>query len=238
MADNCIICDRSPTVKSHLIPAALMHDQRADAKELWGLSSGGDGHVGLQSGYWERFLCAEHEAVFSKADRYSIAFCRTFYDRAKPAFRGLTWAVEDIDHDLLYLFVIGCIWRTVASGGASSSMGPYEGRLRDVLFSGSKERFPMILQRINHRDGRWKETAVTVLPHRMRVEGRSCWSFAVSGIRWTIKTDNQSFGPELTAVAAAKNPIWVLNRDPVFLGDDPDMQQFARPLGPRRHRLW
>lgn len=215
-----------------------MHDQKQNHKELWGINTGSDSHIGMKSGYWERFLCARHEADLGEPDRYAIQFCRDFYSRGNRAFNGFAWRVDDVDQNLLALFAYSCIWRTAVAGGSSSGLGPYESKLRAIIFDKSAERFDLILERVNNYDSNMRETHISVLPHRRKVDDRTCWCFTLAGFRWWVRLDARPFTESLAAVAAAKNPMFVINRDPKFLGDDPDLKAFARPLGPRVKKLW
>lgn len=234
---KCVVCGNGPTVKSHLLPAALMHDQRRDAKELIGIQAGARHHVGLQSGHWDRILCRTHEEATAKADRHAVAFHREFRDRAALIANGLAWEVTDVDRELLAIFAYGCIWRTVIAGGAVASLGPYRDHLAAILFKGATERFPILLQRVNHIGADGRETSISILPHRMRMGQASTWSFSVAGIRWHVKMDQREWPDPLPEVAGADN-LLVLNRDPMFIGTDPDLRQLRRPRGPRRARLW
>lgn len=225
-------------VKSHILPRALMMDQKREAKELWGLDSKQDGFVGLQSGYWKRFLCADHEGRFNEADRYAVDFCRRFATERRSVYRGTVFELDNPHPDRLADFVYSSIWRTMVAV-KSPSLGPYLQRLTDHLFGDKPVDFPLLITRAGHVDNHGRDSNITVLSHEAKVDNLRFTRFMVAGLAWWVKVDNRPLGADLAFLdSRSRNPALILGREPMKLGEDPMLQGFIRDLGARRKSLF
>lgn len=232
MGKACLVCGDAKTVKSHLLPKAMMHDQRQGWSSLLAMKSGDDRIAGLQSGHWAHILCGAHEAALGEPDRKAVQFVRDFYTLAKREGAGLAWRVDQFDFDSLRLFAYACIWRTVAGGATSKGLGAYDAILRSILFEGAMDRPGLVLERRNNFDNQNRESHITILPHPARIGGVRMWSFTVAGLRWWVKLDGRPLDPDLRPVETKGVPFYVINREPRHLGRDSDLKPFT-PTGRR-----
>jgi hypothetical protein len=137
---TCRVCGLGPTIDAHLFPRALGHDVRGNEKHLFVGGADAPGRRIVQAGLFDpTILCADHDGRLGAYDDYGIAFCRDFAARCSHPAPDI-WRVRDVDADRLVRFWVAILWRFSLSclvEAAKIKLGPYEDRLRDILFAGA-----------------------------------------------------------------------------------------------------
>jgi len=239
----CIVCGRSPTVKSHLFPRALMLDMRGDAKTLYEGSRHYAGYREQQNGPWDdRFLCKRHEDEAGAGDDYAVDFCRRIdagdYRPFGPVFQML-----NPEPDKLLAFIYGTVWRhAVAPRNAALrlDLGPYEKELRSALFENGPKSLQAFTSLSTLSDCTGKPVSVALAPYRQKFREFSTWHFIVGRLDVHLKTDRRPFpadwGPYL---ANGADPIVLHAVDPVDIATVPLLRPItdnirATPRPPKR----
>lgn len=133
---QCIRCDSTPTIRSHLIPQTFARDVRA-----------GDNDMAVTKGSSERFrvrkngdverhiLCASCDNLLSADENYASKFLKSTFQDSVGVVPGSTFQVE-VDGDRLIRFVAGICWKFSACQAhlGQISLGPYQQLLMDVAF--------------------------------------------------------------------------------------------------------
>ncbi len=208
----CLLCGKAPTVKSHLLPAAIGRDIRGDGPNFWVGSIGQDGRRIIQSESFDRFLCDQHEAALHDYEERTIAFCRSFElspaERLRGAFVRDTIATED-----LVRFATSVLWRFHMSSLPEArrvDIRTWEPVLRDVTFGGRIDRAPEVLVCAVTVEG-IPVSRFAIPPAQTRVERRRVWTFVLSGIGFMVKIDDGPFSPKAKrAVINGRDHLWGL----------------------------
>lgn len=215
----CLVCGSSETVRSHILPRALMHDIRADGTHAAAGWLDRDGTMFTQSGIWDGdILCALHEGALNDADTYAVKFCRTFDDVAQPTPQANGFMVANPRPELLPRFAIAVIWRYCVSRFGrrqSQKLGSWETILRSLLFdSHPTATMPdlMIIRQQAQIDGRTIPFATQ--PHSARHQGITYWQFQVAGLQFRMKLDRRPDGMPPMLLAAGSDPLVVPNLGP------------------------
>ncbi len=150
-----------------------------------------------------------HEAVTSRFDTYGVAFLR----RAKEAFDAYgpdTFWVENHEPETLSRFVASVIWREVHSFG-DQPLGPYEGLVRDHVFSSGKLSWPMMVWRDNFSLDDKQAMEFNTHPYRTKFWDRNAWMFSAIGFSFVAVSDKRGIPiiPD-DMVANKANPLRVL----------------------------
>ena len=137
--DPCVVCGSVPTIKSHLIPRAVVGELRGDEPYVHVTEVDVPGSVYSQSGdSFYGLLCSEHERALSRFDDYGVRIVRKIeklMSQMGEDQKGIE--LQNSSPSLFKGFVLACIWRAVWSLHGKKfglSLGPYEKRIRRFLF--------------------------------------------------------------------------------------------------------
>jgi len=211
-----MVCGTANTVKSHLVPRALIHDIRKTANHVISLNVGAASPRFRQSGEWRSdILCADHEASLQRSDDYAVEFCRDRYPRGRLLADGEVVIVDNADPPALVKFAHSAVWRYLAADireGKHQFLGPYFKVIEDAVFSDGPPLPSFLIDPQHVLGGRPLRLAMS--PVRHRVENVNLVRFEVGGLAWLIVTDKRPppawFGPS----ALERDQILVARRDP------------------------
>lgn len=236
MGKSCRVCGDPNTVKSHVIPRALMLDLRGQDSYLHEVTDDRKRTRFLQSGpIDDQIFCLRHEGLTQRADRYGIDFCRRAHELVPQ--NGLRGTVPNPDPDLLVEFACLMVYRFCISkyGTGVGALGPYGSKLQEIVFADTLV-YPMLFLARNHLrvDGQ-TEATIAIAPFPVRLGGIRCWLFCVSGVQFFLKLDQRPLPGERDGFAANKaNPVMLLQLDPMLTRDVPILQQLMSNMAARR----
>ncbi len=136
---TCRFClGPGPLRKSHVIPDAMYEELFDESHRMarGGVDQRAD-VVHLQSGIWDRILCATCEDLFnSRWDDFGVEVYRDLVARIKAATAATFVLRRDVDHPRFRLFQLSILWRASVSRHrwfARVQLGPHEDKIRDIL---------------------------------------------------------------------------------------------------------
>jgi hypothetical protein len=232
-----MICGEPKTVKSHILPRALMSDLRGpDDGYLHEIAQSRKGTKFLQSGpFYKGILCLDHERMTQAADKYAIEFCRRVFATVPQG--GQRAMVPNPNPGLLVRFACQTVWRMAVSefGRGEESLGRYAEQLRDVVFSGS-DALPLLFLARNHLTvGGRAEATLAIAPFPVRLGDVRCWLFSVSGVQFYLKLDRRSLPGERDGFAANESdPVALLKLDSREAHETPILHELMRNATARR----
>jgi hypothetical protein len=195
----CRVCGRGPTIDAHLFPRALAHDLRGEEKHLFVGAAAAPGRRIVQAGLFDpRILCATHEGALGAYDDYGIEFCRSFQSKCQHPARNI-WRVHDVDGDLLTKFWLAILWRFGVSQLREASLvrlGPFEDRLRDILFSNAPCSAEPAILMVRYRSHVLRPENICLPPYAtdfpiLSSGRRRAYSMSVAGFQVLVKVDSQ-----------------------------------------------
>lgn len=202
MAIECMICGRSPTVKSHLWPRALSHDLRGEDKHL---ISGRVGEARVefhQSGRWRYFLCAMHEGALKAIDDYGVRFIRQASIRRLKDF-----TITNPRPAELRKFALSVVWRFDAADrltGKASALGPFEPRIRDTIFGKSDMDAPVVFIQSNIV-AQGDPIDIAMEPTKATLRGATVWKFDFGSLACIVKISGQAWPSEWKVADAGRS---------------------------------
>jgi hypothetical protein len=202
---GCRICGGGPLIDAHLFPRALAHDLRGEEKHLFIGEAAAPGRRIVQAGLFDRkILCSKHEAELGIYDVYGIDFCRTFPERIEHVGSEV-WRVVGVDGDRLTRFWLSVLWRfaiSTLSETALVRLGPYEDRLRDILFSGVPCSVEPAVTMLRYRSQVIPPENVCFAPYKTKFPPYrfTAYAMAISGFHVFIKLDRQPLTNEAAAI--------------------------------------
>jgi hypothetical protein len=211
----CLICGESATVRSHIIPKALIHDLKEGEKHVISGSRHRTGIRSSQAGSFDsNILCSKHENFTAPLDKYGVKFIR----KSELIFRTSSsinaYEVPNDHPNLLHRFALAVVWREVHSiNGIQSrlSLGRYEESVRAAVFGLEPLGWPLWVQRTRFTLGQKPPINFAVHPYRIRLAGRNAWTFTALGHGFFLISDNQGIPATYDFVRAdMANPALVL----------------------------
>lgn len=213
-AAECVVCGRTPTVRSHLFPRSLV-------RRLWGADKyavAGDrsrsGVTFTQGGLWDdELLCEAHEAILAPPDNYAVRFCRRLDNYAVLESSGKWYTVPNPQPDLLLRFACSAIWRHVTSKHGSKhglNLGPYRQSFENYLFGSSGPPVEAFVGRSNLTNATGERIELGVAPYKNKFRDWTIWMFTVGGLDFYVKTDQRPFPVDW-------RPFLLNDNDPVAL---------------------
>lgn len=201
MTNECVICGRSPTVKSHLWPRALSHDLRGADKHLVSGRAGDSRIEFLQSGRWRYFLCDEHEGALRTIDDYGVKFIRRASVRSSKDF-----TIANPKPAELKRFALSVVWRFDAAErltGKASALGPFETRIREAIFGEGAIEAPIVFIQPNIL-AQGDPIDIAMEPTKANLRGATVWKFDFGSLACIVKISGQDW-PREWEVADAGN---------------------------------
>lgn len=245
---GCKVCGNPATVRSHLMPRAFVRDMLRGSDYVEEGSLHQTGSVYQQSGRWDpSILCERHEAALAEADDYGVRFCRRLFRKAELKYEGALWVVPNPRPELLVKFACACVWRrgvSLSGPPADLDLGPYEVRLRNLLFYADTSYNPALLvcrQNVTLEGEPLNE--ILMEPFRNPNYGKRGWQFSAGGFLFVLKLDERGRKQEVEALKVnGQNPAPVLNFPSKELVDVPGVIDIAvnmlRPTGQAPSTEW
>lgn len=236
LGSSCVVCGRSPTVRAHLFPKALVHRIRGNEKNVTGGDRIRPGIKLTQSGEWDdSILCEEHEGAFATADDYMARFCRRFEKGATLSPSGNSYNAPNPRPDLLLRFAAATTWRHVVSKHGNShglDLGPYRQIIERHLFDGAELPLEALIGRSTILDLNGNRIEIGLAPHKSKLLHWNIWHFTIAGFDFYLKTDKRPFPSQWKEFLANDNdPITLPLIDPRRLHEVPMFQPiFAQML--------
>lgn len=177
----CKLCGRWRELRrSHVLPDMAYADVMDYASHprmviVRAIEKGRISDKSQQSGFWERLLCEDCEARFSKYETYaSTHLFNAKIPPPNPAQPLITLKVDD--YRKLKLFLMSLLWRTGITRGEffrCIDLGPHEPRLREMLNAedpGEPAEYGCLVTPLLPEPGVPMED-VTAMPGMTRVDG-------------------------------------------------------------------
>lgn len=200
---QCRVCGSESTINAHLFPRALMHDLKADQKNLFVGSVLAPGRSIVQAGSSDTgILCAEHDGVLGAYDRYGTEFCRSFGTKSQHVIPDV-WELYDVDTEALVKFWLAILWRCSISSlpqTANLMLGHYEDQLQAMLFGTAVCSLEPAITILRYRSRSIPPENVCFMPYPTAFPGSSirheAYGVAVAGLHAFIKVDSAPLSPE------------------------------------------
>ena len=221
---NCLVCGSSKTVKSHLMPRALMLDMRGEDTKLY---EGSRDIVGIkyrQNGYWDdSILCAEHEKESGWGDDYSVKFIRGFFSNATLSSSGNSWKIENPFPEKLIHFGYSIVWKHAVSKQGKRfniNLGRYEKILRKSIFERREFHQQILIGDPNIIANGARVNNIALAPYRNKISGINIWHFIVGGLEFYLNLDQRRFPKTWEPYLANENKNLIVSKsDPKDLKD-------------------
>jgi hypothetical protein len=220
---TCRLCDQpSKLCKSHVISEFLfkpLYDKDHQFIDVFDVSKGRVKKS--QSGWKERLLCASCE---SKINRFEKNSRRLFTDPL-PALKpghAIRREFPRVDYSMLKLFFLSILWRASVSSldvFQHVDLGPHEDKIKALLLRadpGDALVYPTLFFNI-HFDGQHFRDYM-VQPTYVKIEGRKCYRFLLSGFLVYIFVSSQPL--------PGKYPEFVLSPQKTVCGYDMEFSHF------------
>jgi len=193
----CVICGETRTVRSHIVPKALMIETRRQEPHLVTGSRFHNGAKPSQGGHFsDRILCAAHETLTGPFDKYGTEFIR----RAEAIFQATkpdrSFTVSNPKPQTLHRFALATIWREVQNNGANHkvTLGKYAAAVQDAVFAGAAINWPMLVSRTRFTLDSPDTVRMVVHPYRVRIGERNAWTFTAAGYAFYLFSDARGVG--------------------------------------------
>lgn len=219
----CRLClELARLSRSHIISEFLFKPLYDPEHRFIEVTDVAKGKVGRgQSGYRERLLCARCESHLNRFEKHSR---RLFTDPLPPHIAGSERIREfrRLDYALLKLFFLSVLWRSSVSSldvFKHVSLGPHEEKIRIRLGNsepGLESDYPTVFFNLHFEKEHFRDLMVN--PTYMRVEGRLCYRFLLSG--FVVLIFVASHGPPPSFAR------FVLAPDSPVRGYDADFREF------------
>lgn len=225
----CLVCGSTDMAKSHLMPRALIHDIRAEAKHAIVVTRDRGSARQSQSGEWrDDILCKAHEAALSTADDYGIRFCRRIVPSA-PVIDDIARRVVNKHPDRLIRFVHAVVWRYSAANrqaGRPLRLGPYFDRIQAHLFANGPALEGFVTEPNIALEGRLIRLATD--PAHGWLDGRRFMAFYVGGLQFALKVDNRPMPTTTRHSLLASSDLYIAHMPASEMLDDPGLLAVAR----------
>jgi hypothetical protein len=236
---TCLICGGTPTVKSHLLPAAVGRDIKGDDKSFWVGSKRHDGKTISQSGIFDRFLCEAHERAFHRYEDTTLDFCRTLGITPDEQRVG-AFLRHDTDNEAVIRFACSVLWRYHQSGRIEASavdVGGWEPVLRRITFDGDMTGAPDVITTSLHTQF-IPVDRFAISPSRSKFDDRVIWNIVMYGLAMIVKLDKRPFPTPGVQAAVINGRNFIAGRvQPFSMEDARDMKVISKRMmlsGPMR----
>ena len=232
--DPCVVCGSVPTIKSHLIPRAVVGELRGDEPYVHVTEVDVPGSVYSQSGdSFYGLLCSEHERALSRFDDYGVRIVRKIeklMSQMGEDQKGIE--LQNSSPSLFKGFVLACIWRAVCSLHGKKfglSLGPYEKRIRRFLFEDEEFEAPTWVSTTPLVLEGQDRMPMIVMPHRRKMDQRNCWHIVINKVAIYTIIDSRPPDSRLDAGRIDKQLlVLVPHLEPLHLFDWLPWKRFFR----------
>jgi hypothetical protein len=219
----CLICGAADTVRSHILPKALIHEIKEGAPHVVSGSRHRAGTRLSQGGNFDsNMLCAKHENATADLDRYGTEYLR----RAEALFEAQrptrSFEVSNPMPQTLRRFALSVVWREVHSANGQKSglsLGPYEEDVRRAVFCTVDLPWTLLVSRTRFTLEDRRPVKFALHPFRVRFGGLSAWTFTAVGHSFWLISDRRG-------LPAAHNDFRADSRNPavVVVGHEQDFR--------------
>jgi hypothetical protein len=150
------------------------------------------GRTTHQSGFIDKgILCGQCDGHLGrKYDTFGIAFCRDFTTTHRRV-DSKTFRIPSADTDSVVKFFLSLLWRFSISTipeAKKVAPGPYQNKLRDVLFLGTPYSPEPAVILLRYRSYKIPPENICYPPFKVHVAGLTGYSICVGGFRAFVKT--------------------------------------------------
>ncbi len=205
------MCGGTPTVRSHLLPAAFGRALKGDGPNFWIGTTEKPGRTVSQSGLVDRFLCRPHEEAIHDYEAYAIEFVRQF-ELSDAEVEARLFRRDGTDNAALVRFVCSVLWRYHHSARPETEdvdLGEWEHNFRDLTFGGSINQAPDVVMRAIHQTLLPKE-AFMLTPALSDMWGRRGLQFTLPGLILNVKLDHEDWPPAVQPFILNQSPDWLV----------------------------
>jgi hypothetical protein len=195
-------CTSTKLVNAHIIAKGFGRLLRGSGSNV-SITPSNVGTAKQQLGEFDsEILCADCDGILGRFDDYAMELCQKFEQlHTKP--QPEVFELPHSDRELFGKFALSVLWRASISRRPSVAevrLGPYEMKLRDVIFSSqSIDELPeaeIILQRYTVQ-GNVDPAGHYFYPTRFKMADLNFYNFAVAGFRIRTKVDSRPLPTEL-----------------------------------------
>lgn len=214
---QCRLCLRAEQrlVKSHVFPKSFLFDPREKHAPVAIVSDSGVSKS--QTGPYDYFLCETCEQSTSACDSHARRFCEHAYAGVPVSTSDGElvgrWCGPEVRGELIKRFAQVTLFRAHASTRPefkAVDLGPFEGRLREVLLNGiDSEEFGVLAVTV---------AGVLAQPvlgfGRVRTSDVLCWRFHAGGVAYYIKVDSRPFPDGLKQIQLfGGRPVFAMHNE-------------------------
>jgi hypothetical protein len=142
--------------------------------------------------YDSSILCADCDGKLGALDGMALDVCRNFASRHVPLGNDC-FEMPNVDGNAISKFVLAVLWRGSISSRPECKdirLGPYENRIRDVLFGSCAlselSEFELLVLRLRE-SARFQSRFIYTFPTSDRSTGVNRWGFVAGGFRFVCK---------------------------------------------------
>lgn len=235
----CSVCGSPNTVRSHIIPRALIHDSKDGHQAVIYGERGRPGYKFQQSGKYDHdILCELHERITGDLDKYAVDFIRAINLGGQSVRDDPAIDIPNPDRRRLVRFALSVIWREVfsANGVARAfSLGGWSSAMREAIFADADIQVPIIVSYQRFTDENNNRVPIGIHPFRVRMLDRNFWQFAAVGCAFWTCVDSRGLPEKFDGVRADLNdPARVIVGDPLALSEVGILQAIFRDMRRRR----
>ncbi len=211
----CMVCDEEKTVRSHIIPRALIHAMKRPGRGLVMNRRSDTGWVECQSGAVDtRLLCERHEARLGVFDAYAVRLCKTIKREIDAG--QLVIEVSNPEPTRLVAFAASVVWRYAASRSdltPQRALGPYAERIEQLLFHDEPFDPPLLVSLNAYRLNGPEIMNMGAYPHLYSELDRRFWRFIVCGVIFDLMLDNRGPPPPMATLTVNGRSTFTLFDD-------------------------
>ena len=195
----CRLCMQNrPLMKSHIFPEWLYTPLYDRNHRFFVLSTNENKRRGTRpKGVYERLLCNECEARFSKWEGYARGVFYGDDPRIEIEDNGGRVVLSGLQYTPFKLFQMSLIWRAAITGRSEFhriNLGPHAERLREMLFEecpGESHQYPAILMSLPRSlDQIMREFIFPPESLPKKIDGHTGYRVAFGGLFWLFVVSN------------------------------------------------
>jgi hypothetical protein len=191
----CSVCGSPETVRSHILPKALVHDSKEGAPHVMMGNRGRPGFRLRQGGEFDdNILCNRHEGVTGDLDRYGVEFVRCVNSLGTEARNRSSLSVPNPSPETLKRFALSVVWREVfAKNGIRRGLqlGTKLPQIREVIFNKASADFPLFVTYERFTAGPNGRVPLGIHPFKIRLMDRIFWQFTAAGCAFFVCVDQR-----------------------------------------------
>jgi hypothetical protein len=205
---QCKFCNNISTlVESHVIPKGLYWELVKENGKPSIEMSPHDGEYPARrpGGYYDYFLCSEHEKQFNDWDTYACELLRS----GIPARTNGGWIFQDINYSSIKLFFLSLLWRAHSAKIKffdRIDLGPHANRIRNLIENkdaSTPDNYSVSLWRSEEL-----QSKAIIAPLTERYDGVTFVKFYLPGYMALIKVDKRPLKNEFKINVLGNSSSW------------------------------